>query len=472
VLVPLVFMAISGAALLIGGSFGWALWRRRWLIADLPTSDAAHVFVGMNEVKGTVAPAGNPIVAPYTAIQCVWYRSLLEREEKSGDDKSWRTVEDVSSEAPFWIQDRSGHVLVRPKGASVYAREKVRDVHAGRPPRFNSMGVLTGGGEEPGFLTRLFTGSQRHRTTEWVLRPDEAVYLLGSASLRNDAIALEFSPYHPSSGAKQGSLFISSGDESKAARRTFWQGLGLLLLAFAGAVTLPLEWQFFLDARETADAALSQPATGQEIFEAAEGAMTLVVIAFLVALPVVTVVRIHNRLIEVRNRAEAAWALVDVHLRRRHDLIPRLVTVVEAAAAHERGVQEAVVAARGGAEPPPPRSLPDRETLERAAAVDEADRSSSRRLLAVGEAHPALQADASFAQLAQQITTSEDGIAFARTFYNDAVTVMDDRRRQFPGVLLAPLVTMPTTARFEGDMPEARPATVGGAEPSDAPSPA
>ena len=194
--------------------------------------------------------------------------------------------------------------------------------------------------------------------------------------------------------------------------------------------------------------------------------MTLVVIAFLVALPVVTVVRIYNRLIEVRNRAEAAWSLVDVHLRRRHDLIPQLVTVVQAAAAHERDVQEAVAAARGGAEPPPSRALPDRETLERAAAVDEADRSSSRQLLAVAEAYPALRADASFAQLAQQITTSEDGVAFARTFYNDAVTVMDDRRRQFPGVLLAPLVTMPTMARFEGDLPEARPATVGGAGPT------
>ena len=374
-LVPLVFMAISGAALVIGGSFGWALWRRRWLIADLPTSDAAHVFVGMNEVKGTVAPAGNPIVAPYTAIQCVWYRSLLEREEKSGDNKSWKTVEDVSSEAPFWIQDRSGHVLVRPKGASVYAREKVRDEHGGRPPRYNSMSVLTGGGDEPGFLAGLFTGSQRYRTTEWVLRPDEAVYLLGSASLRTDTIALEFSPYHPSSGAKQGSLFISSGDESKAARRTFWQGLGLLLLAFVGAVTLPLEWQFFLDTRETSDAALSQPATGQELFDAAKGGMTLVVIAFLVALPVVTVVRIYNRLIEVRNRAEAAWSLVDVHLRRRHDLIPQLVTVVQAAAAHEHDVQEAVGRGAGRrraaavARPAGPRDPPARRRGRRGRPV-------------------------------------------------------------------------------------------------------
>ena len=57
-------------------------------------------------------------------------------------------------------------------------------------------------------------------------------------------------------------------------------------------------------------------------------------------------------------------------------------------------------------------------------------------------------------------TVSEDGVAFARTFYNDAVTVMEDRRRQFPGALLARLVTLPTMARFEGDLPDARPANV------------
>jgi LemA protein len=461
VLVPLVLMALSGTALVIGGSFGWTLWRRRWLIADLPTSDAAHVFVGMNEVKGTVAPAGNPIVAPFTAIQCVWYRSLLEREEQSGDNKSWKTVEDVTSEAPFWIQDHSGHVLVRPKGASVYARDRVRDEHAGRPTRYNSMSVLAAPAEDPGFLTRLFTGSQRYRTTEWVLRPDEAVYLLGHASLRTDTIALEFSPYHPLSGAKQGSLFISSGDESRAASRTLWQGVGLLMLAFAGAVTIPLEWQLL----QTVDEGTQ---TTAELYEAAKGGMTLVVLAFVLALPVVTVVRIYNRLVEVRNRAQAAWSLVDVHLRRRHDLIPQLVTVVEAAASHERSVQEAVAAARSGAEPPPSRALPDRETLQRAAAVDEADRTASRSLLAVAEAYPELRADASFAQLAEQITVSEDGIAFARTFYNDALTVMEDRRRQFPGVLLAPFVTMPTMARFEGDQPDARPAGRTRNEPPDA----
>ena len=128
--------------------------------------------------------------------------------------------------------------------------------------------------------------------------------------------------------------------------------------------------------------------------------------------------------------------------------------------------------ARGGAEPPPSRTLPDRATLARATAVDEADRATSRQLLAVAEAYPDLRADETFAQLAAQITTSEDGVAFARTFYNDAVTVMEDRRRQFPGALLAPFVTLPTMARFEGDLPDARPATVAEpAEPTDAPPP-
>lgn len=459
-LVPIVLMVVSVAVAAIGGSFGWALWRRRWLIADMPTSDAAHVFVGMNEVKGTVAPAGNPLVAPFTAIQCVWYRSLLEREEKSGDKRSWKTVEDVSSEAPFWICDHSGHVLVRPRGASVYARERVRDTHAGRPARYGSFGALGAPSESGGFLGGLFGGTSRYRTTEWVLRPDEEVYVLGHATLRADTIALEFSPHHPESNAKQGTLFISSGDETKAARRTLWQGLGLLALFLVGALALPLEWQFLQDVRRTEDDPFREPGTAGTIFEAARPTMVLIGLVVLLALPVITVLRIYNRLVEVRNRAEAAWSLVDVHLRRRHDLIPQLVAVVQAAAGHERSLQEAVAAIRAGGEPPPSRALPDDATLARASDVDEADRAGSRQLIALAEAYPVLKADASFAQLAEQIRVSEDGIAFARTFYNDAVTVMDDRRQQFPGSLVARLVTMPTMARFEADLPESRPATM------------
>lgn len=462
-LVPVALLVLSGAAVLVGVGFGWTLWRRRWLIADLPTSDAAHVFVGLNEVTGTVAPAGPLLVAPYTAVQCVWYRSVLEREVKRGDRRSWKTVDDVSSEAPFWVQDRSGHVLVRPAGASVYARERHVDVHGTRPVRHSSVGVL--GPERAGgigVLTRMLADAGRYRTTEWVLRPDEPVYVLGHATLRSDAVALEFSPRHPVTGARQGSLLISSGDERRAARRTFWQGLALLLLAFAGAVTLPIEWEL-LQATRATPAGAPGP-TGREIVDAARGGVALVAAGFVLALPVVTLVRIHNRLVEVRNRARAAWALVDVQLRRRHDLLPQLAAVAEAAAAHERGVQEAVALVRAGAEPPPSRALPNRSTLDRAAAVDEADRAASHRLLALAEAYPQLGADRQFAHLAEQITACEDGIAFARTFYNDALTVMEDRRQQFPGALLAPLVPMPTMARFEPDLPEARPAASDSAE--------
>ena len=131
----MVLPGVGGVAavvvLLVAGGFGLAMWRRKWLIADLPTSDAAHVFVGMNEVVGRAVAIDQPIVAPFSATECVWFRAIVEREVQSGDNKRWKQESDESSEAPFWLEDATGRVLVRPKGASVHAPQRHRSTHTG-----------------------------------------------------------------------------------------------------------------------------------------------------------------------------------------------------------------------------------------------------------------------------------------------------------------------------------------------------
>ena len=137
----------------------------------------------------------------------------------------------------------------------------------------------------------------------------------------------------------------------------------------------------------------------------------------------------YNRLVTLRNRVEAAWADLDVHLERRRALIPNLVAVVEGYAEHERDVLESVTAARAtGDQAADTRSQSDAE-----AAVDD----SLGRVVALAEAYPDLKADARFRELHTELVATENKIAFSRQLYNDTVTALRNRLQSFPGNLYA-----------------------------------
>lgn len=436
--IPFALLVVALLVLLIAGGFGLAMWRRRWLMADLPTSEAAHVFVGMNEVLGTAQPEGQPLVAPYSATECVWYRSVLEREVQSGNDqKRWRTEHDEQSEAPFWIEDRTGRVLIRPKGASVDAPQRHRQTHGGKPQRFGRLSLLVS--LDGGSLSLGSTSMDNHRTTEWYLQPGDPIYLLGEATLRDDVVALEFAPSDPRSGVKQRPLLVSHGDERTAARRTGVIAALLLLVSLAAAAGIPAAFHAFTTAKNDG------PLPGAPSMLESTGPAMVVADGLVVAvLAFLFVGRVFNRLVSVRNRAQVAWSLIDIHLRRRHDLLPALAATVAGAAAHERTVQETAARLRTQATVPEQPGLPDAAALARTEAVDATDRAETAALLALAEAYPDLQTIENHAKLVEQITHAEDGIAFARGFYNDAITVLRDRRQRFPGILLAPLVPVPS----------------------------
>lgn len=450
-ILPMALVVVAAVAVLVAGGFGLVMWRRRWLIADLPTSDAAHVFVGMNEVAGTAVPYDQPLVAPYSATECVWYRSLLEREVQSGNDnRRWTTESDTQSEAPFWIEDRTGRVLVRPKGASVDAPRRHRDLHSGRPQRYGRTSVLhslAGGGPLPSLALGL--DPSRYRTTEWYLLAGDPVYALGEATMRADAVALEFAPSDARTGVKRRPLLLSHGDERVAARRTTTIAVLLLLLTMLAAASLPASFHALREAQ-----AEGPPPGAPPLLEAKGPAMAAAAGLVVAGLAVLYVVRLFNRLVSVRNRAQAAWSLIDVHLRRRHDLLPELVATVTAAAGHERVVQEGVARLRTEGLLGASTSLPDRGTIERTEGVDRADAADAAALLALAEAYPPLQADEGFRRLQEELVRTEDGVAFARGFYNDAINVLRDRRRRFPGLLLAPLVPVPSLELWRDDAEE------------------
>ncbi len=138
---------------------------------------------------------------------------------------------------------------------------------------------------------------------------------------------------------------------------------------------------------------------------------------------------IYNRLVRDRNQVLAAWSDIDVQLKRRHELVPRLVSCVKAYADYEKATLVAVTELR--------RQSIATPQLPRKAAIEEAMQQGLHRLMVVAEDYPDLKADENFRQLQGELTETEDQIQYARRFYNGAVRQFNNRIQSFPNLLLA-----------------------------------
>jgi LemA protein len=169
--------------------------------------------------------------------------------------------------------------------------------------------------------------------------------------------------------------------------------------------------------------------------------LTPLLVAFGVLLVLdVFVVGIYNGLVTLRNGFRNAFAQVDVQLKRRHDLIPNLVETAKGYMAHERQTLEAVMAARASATQANVRVTANPADAAAVGALGAAEAgltSALGRLLAVAENYPDLKADATMRSLMEELTSTENRIAFSRQAFNDAVLAYNNRREVFPAVLLA-----------------------------------
>ena len=151
-------------------------------------------------------------------------------------------------------------------------------------------------------------------------------------------------------------------------------------------------------------------------------------------------VGIYNRLVSLRNRYRNAFAQIDVQLKRRYDLIPNLVESVKGYLQHERGTLEAVVQARGNAVSAAQRAAAapgDAGAMQGLAQAEGALGGALGRLLAVFEAYPDLKANQSIMVLQEELSSTENKIAFARQAYNDSVMQYNTRRESFPDNVFA-----------------------------------
>lgn len=169
------------------------------------------------------------------------------------------------------------------------------------------------------------------------------------------------------------------------------------------------------------------------------GLIVLIVAAVLL----IWVISTFNSMVKERMRVQGAWADIDVQLQRRHDLVPNLVEAVRGYMQHESSTLEAVTRARTAAVAAQEANVADRATAENALT------SAVGSLMAVSENYPQLRAVESVLTLQEQLTSTENRIAFARQFYNDEVMKYNQLQATFPRNIFAPLMEFHAAQMFE-----------------------
>ncbi|WP_198525675.1 LemA family protein [Thiomicrorhabdus sp. Kp2] len=177
----------------------------------------------------------------------------------------------------------------------------------------------------------------------------------------------------------------------------------------------------------------------------------MIIFLVLVVVSILYLISIYNQLVALKNRFENAFAQIDVQLKRRYDLIPNLIEVAKKAMTHERETLEAVIAARNEA-----------STLLKAASANPGNASimgqlsqaegvlgsAMSRFNMVMEAYPDLKTNQNMMQLTEELTSTENKVAFARQAFNDSVMAYNTYRQSFPQTLFAAMFGHPVDAQM------------------------
>jgi hypothetical protein len=392
----------------VAWAVAWLLDARRRRYADRATTPAAALFAGLNLVKGR-GWVQAPLTSHRTNTPALWWEYVLEEERRqtrtvtdsqgrsrTETTTTWHTIETRRAGVPECeVVDDTGSAIVRVEGANVVPRQVHRATFR-RDKALGLVGTLLGGGNGP-------TG--RYRETEKVVAHGDELFVVGECELDEERLV-------PVIARK---VMISTRSEESHRR---WLGAGVLAALLVAAA-----------ATAGGGAHVIRPADPLEPLVWMPG-LALSLVLLTVAWAVVT----YNRLRMVAQGADRAWSLIDVQLRRRHDLIPSLAKTVAAHADHEQRTQVEVTAARS--------AVGGSDEAEALSDQAEAQAHVLRSILARAEATPGLTADASYGRLQRELADTEDRIAASRTFYNESLTILRDRQHRFPGSLIAKRVPL------------------------------
>lgn len=179
----------------------------------------------------------------------------------------------------------------------------------------------------------------------------------------------------------------------------------------------------------------------------------LIIIAVLVVIALIAVFWVmgtYNGLVKLRNRYRNAFAQIDVQLKRRHDLIPNLVETAKGFMKHERETLEAVIQARNMASSArKDANTEDAASMGALMAAEGGLGSALGRLFALSESYPDLKSNANMMQLSEELTSTENKVAFSRQSYNDSVTEYNTKTEMFPASVIAGMFNFNQATLFE-----------------------
>ncbi|MEC7567134.1 MAG: LemA family protein [Planctomycetota bacterium] len=372
-----VVLGISGLVVMaILGFIGYRKMGTKRMIENIPTTKVKGVVPGMTEVVGKIQVHETLFSGRYSGDGVVYCKYLKERYQKSGKNSRWVTVASGVQQCLFEVQDETGNIPVNSEDAEVHARRTY----------FSRVGRL--------------------RYSEWTLRPDQEIYVLGPAVLDNPT---DQNLTIQKSRDERHFVISDQGEESIMLK---YARVGLMILGTALSCCIVAVMTLYGGA-------------SFDTFGYFAGA--LVAVMFLIVL---NIGFLFNDLVFVRNWQQRGKSNLDVSLKRRADLIPNLVRVVSEALEHERGLQVALADLRGSGGEQPVGAM-------------------HQRFMALLENYPDLNGNEVIVDLNNRIVAVENQLQYARTGYNAVTQQYNSRVRQIPEVFLAKLMRFRTKSYFQ-----------------------
>jgi hypothetical protein len=402
--------------------------RRKRLLENLPTSKTQGVFIGLVELKGT-AEVEEPLTSNLAARRCVyfswsveehWSRTVTETytdskgrsRTRTRRESGWKTVADGGDEIPFYLQDDTGVIQVVPDRAKVEPVTVFSETCGRSDPLYYAKGP-------PGAVSH---SDHRRRFVEKAIPLHAPLYVVGKARERQDIVAPEVAY-----DADAPVFLISTGTEEKVTSKLGWVVVAWTVLAL-------LLWTGGLIGR---DAAL-------ELDPAVRWPQWILFAAIYVPVWILGWMwMVYNSFVRLRRRVDHAWSLIDIQLKRRHDVVRQVVDVVKGLRDYERKVQTEVAQLRGQAEAEP-----------RIAGAELRGCVGVSRVIV--ERYPELRAHESFLRLQKLLVETEQRIALAREYFNEITTYYNVRLEQIPDRWIAKTSRLKPRALWEaGDFERA-----------------
>lgn len=381
--------------------------RRLRLVTNLPTSKTTGVFIGLVELKGT-AEVDRPLTSFMAERACVEYRWSVEEHwsrtvtetytDSKGNTRTrtrresgWKTVASGGEKIPFYLRDDHGVIRIRPEGAEIQNECVFSEICYPSDPLYYGKGP-----------EHAVSDSDHYRRfSEHAIPLHHPIYVMGQARERADIVAAEIA--HDD----QAKMFLISTRSEEGVSRSF--RLRAWMWTMVGMIVCGIGWAVGLSIRHA---------------QADNSMMIGVGLAsgggYLLVWAIGWIWMVFNSMIDLGNRVKQAWANVDIQLKRRHDLIPRLVKIVEGFRDHEQKVQHLLAELRSQAQATQPgRAGPDPQGC-------------SGRLIGLVEAYPQLKSDGVFTQLQDQLIETEQRIALSRAYYNDITEQLNTRLGTIP----------------------------------------